>query len=117
MDLTEAIGKHAEWKTKFRAAIDRKDAFDVALVACDAGCELGQWLHGEGRLQYGSIPSYRSLIAKHRDFHTEAGRIAGMINAKRYAEAGAAIGLGEPFAKASAEAVLAMSELRKFVPA
>ena len=117
MDLSEAIAKHSEWKARFRSAIDRKETLDVAVVSSDSCCELGKWLHGEGKSQYGRIPSYNSLINKHREFHAQAGRIAVLINAKQFAEAIAAIGPGEAFAKASSEAVMAMSELRRFVPA
>lgn len=49
MDLTQAVAKHAEWKTKFHGAIIKKEQMDAPTIGKDNCCELGKWLHGEAK--------------------------------------------------------------------
>lgn len=53
MDLNNAIQKHAEWKTRFRKAISGQETMDAAAIAKDNCCELGQWLRGDAKRQFG----------------------------------------------------------------
>ncbi len=84
MDLLQAIQKHGEWKLKFRTAIANKETMDVATITRDNCCELGKWLHGEGKIKFGKLPSLAACVTKHAAFHTEAGKVATAINAKKY---------------------------------
>lgn len=113
MNLDTAIAAHAAWKTKFRSAIASKEAMDAATIGKDNCCELGKWLHGSGAGVYGSSPAFTALIQKHKDFHVEAGKVAVLINEKKYVEAEHAIGAGTPFAAMSGETGVAINRVKK----
>lgn len=113
MNLDEAIQKHTAWKTKFRSAITSKEALDAATISKDNCCELGKWLYGDGKSEFGHLPSQIDCIAKHKAFHAEAGRVADAINAKKYVDAERMIGAGTPYADASNKAVAAILQLKK----
>ena len=79
MNLNEAINKHTDWKIKLRAAINNKETVDAATLSRDNACELGKWLHGEGKTAFGQRPSFAKLVAAHTAFHLEAGKVATAI--------------------------------------
>lgn len=113
MDLDKAVAAHAQWKTKFRAAITAKETMDAATIGKDNCCELGKWLHGEGKGQLGGKPEFTALVEKHKGFHVEAGKVATLINGKKFVEAEAAIGGATPFGRASTETGIAISRLKQ----
>ena len=113
MDLVSAIAKHTEWKTKFRGAITKKEQMDVATISKDNCCELGKWLHGEGKTQYGRLASHAECMQKHAAFHVEAGKVASAINAKKYTEAEAMLGGGTSYSQISSDVGVAISRLKK----
>jgi methyl-accepting chemotaxis protein len=115
MNLDSAISAHAQWKTKFRAAITAKETMDAATIGKDNCCELGKWLYGEGRGVYGSKPEFTSLIEKHKAFHAEAGKVASTINAKKFDAAQKMIEGSSPFGAASNTVVLAVNSLKKAI--
>ena len=87
MDLDTAIQKHAEWKMKFRSAMSQHESMDAATIAKDNCCELGKWLHGDGKTKFGKLSSHGGCVSSHAAFHVEAGKVAQAINAKKYTEA------------------------------
>lgn len=113
MDLDQAVQKHGEWKVKFRSAITRHETMDAGMIAKDNCCELGQWLHGEAKTRWGSLPAYRSCVAKHAEFHSASGKVAQAINAKKYAEAEAMLGPDTPYALVSRDVVVAIMQLKR----
>jgi hypothetical protein len=113
MNLESAIGKHAEWKMKFRNAISKQEQLDAASIAKDNCCDLGKWLHGEGKTQYSKLDSYVECVKTHAAFHQEAGKVASAINARKYAEAEAMIDGGTVYAKASSAVGIAVMHLKK----
>jgi methyl-accepting chemotaxis protein len=113
MDLSIAVQKHAEWKTKLRSAIMKQEQLDVASISKDNCCELGKWLHGEGKAQFGQFESFGECIKKHADFHLEAGKVANFINEKKYPEAEALLEPGSPYSSASNVVGLAIMRLKK----
>jgi methyl-accepting chemotaxis protein len=113
MDLDSAIQKHAEWKMKFRAAISKQETMDVATISKDNCCDLGKWLHGEGRTQHGSLGTFSPVVSSHAAFHNEAGKVAVAINAKRYADAEKMLDGGTPYAAASNTVAGAIMKLKK----
>jgi len=113
MDLDAAVGAHTQWKIKFRTAIDRKEQLDAATIGKDNCCELGKWLHGEGKVELGAKPEFTALISKHKDFHTEAGKVAVSINAGKYDTAGKMIEAASAFGAASGAVGLAIGALKK----
>ena len=113
MDLDSSIGKHAEWKMKFRNAISKQEQMDAATLAKDNCCDLGKWLHGEAKTSFSRLTSHAECIKKHASFHVEAGKVATAINAKKYAEAEAMIAGGTSYAQASSAVGVAIMQLKK----
>lgn len=113
MDLDSAIKAHAEWKTKFRSAISAKQQMDAAAIAKDNVCPLGMWLHGEAKAKYSGLKSYSKCVAEHAGFHKEAGKVAALINAGRYAEAESSISGGTTYSAASSNVGVAVIGFRK----
>jgi methyl-accepting chemotaxis protein len=85
--LDSAFQKHGGWIEEFCTAIFNQDSLDAAAYEKDNHCELGKWLYGEGKAQYGKFNTYSLLVSKHAAFHEVAGRIVQAINAKEYKSA------------------------------
>ncbi len=113
MNLEESVQKHAEWKVKFRAAIAKQEQMDAGTIAKDNCCQLGQWLYGEGKSTQGTRPEYRQAIEAHRAFHAAAGKVALLINARKYSAAESAIENGTAYAQISAKVGMALIALKK----
>ena len=101
MNLDVAIQKHTEWRMKFRTAMQTKETMDAVTIGKDDCCELGKWLHGDGRKECGGLSTFEPCLAAHKAFHVEAGKVAAAINAKKYVEAEQMIGSGSAYLKAS----------------
>lgn len=115
MNFDDAIQKHAEWKMKFRAAISSQSQLDAATIAKDDCCMLGGWLHGEGRSSFGKYEEFQRALEQHRTFHTEAGKVALLINQRQYPQAEKAIGSGSPYATVSGSVGTAIIALKKAI--
>lgn len=113
MDLSQAIRKHTEWRLKLRSAISNRETLDVATIAKDNCCELGKWLHGEGKALFGTLRAYPVCVAAHANFHVEAGRVAQIINSKRYDDAGKMLDGDTPYVSASTAVGVAIVRLKK----
>ncbi|MFZ6689665.1 CZB domain-containing protein [Undibacterium sp. SXout11W] len=113
MDLSNAIAKHSEWKTKLRSAVAKQETLDAATISKDHCCDLGKWLHWEAKANFGNMTSYTECIKKHAAFHVEAGKVATSINAKKCAEAEAMLAGGTPYASASSAIGVAILHLKK----
>jgi methyl-accepting chemotaxis protein len=113
MNLDNAILAHYEWKNKLKAAITAKAQLDAATISLDNCCEFGKWLYGDGGKQYGKKPEFTSLLQKHKTFHAEAGKVAAVINARRYDDAGKMIETNSPFGTASVGVGVAVNALKR----
>jgi methyl-accepting chemotaxis protein len=113
IDLDKAIEKHAEWKVKFRTAISRREEMDDVTISRDDCCDLGKWLHGKAQEHFGDQPSYSDCMTKHAAFHVEAGKVATMINARKYSQAESMLEGGSAFANASSAVGSAIIRLKK----
>lgn len=87
MNLDNEILRHVDWKARFTLAMSRQESLDSYSIGKDNRCELGKWLHGDGKIQYSDLDSYTACLKKHAEFHTEAEKIAVAINAKKYHKA------------------------------
>lgn len=112
MDLLKAIESHVQWKTKFRMAIQNQANMDAATISKDNCCEIGKWLYGAGKKAHGHLPSFQAVVREHAAFHKVAGAVAGVVNAKKYAEAEKLIGSGSEFAKQSSAVGVAITRLK-----
>ena len=113
MNLDNAIPTHAQWKTKLRSAIAKHEPMDLVTLSRDDMCELGQWLHGEGKSHFGQLPAHADCVHKHLVFHREVTRVARSVSAKEYALAEQQMGAGSDYTKASSALSVAFLQLRK----
>ncbi len=115
MDLNLAIQKHAEWKYKFRTAMEKHEPMDAATIAKDNCCEIGKWLHGEAKAKHGHLASYAKCLSAHAAFHIEAGKIAALINSQKKEEAERMLSSGTPYHEASKRVGIAIIELKNAI--
>lgn len=84
MTSKDAITAHVNWKLRIHALLSSKSSekLEAATIARDNVCELGKWIHGEGRT---SVPKlmHAELMSTHADFHREAARIVSEVSAGR----------------------------------
>ncbi len=113
--LDNAFRVHNEWKNRLKQAAQSGEPLDVATIKRDDCCDLGQWLKGEGQLQYGRRPEFQKLLEKHRDFHTVAGIVASMINKKSVPNADAMLQGSTQFSSASTDVLVAIMALKSAV--
>jgi len=113
IDLDKALEKHSEWKVKLRTAISKREEMDAATISRDDCCDFGKWLHHDVKSRLAHEPSYADCVDRHAAFHIEAGRIANMINAKKFSEAETLLGNGSAFVAASTAVGVAIMRLKK----
>ncbi|MDO8322150.1 MAG: CZB domain-containing protein [Phenylobacterium sp.] len=112
MNLDNALAAHADWKVKLRVALADHATLDAETLASDCKCQLGLWLHGEGRAAHGASANFKTCVTAHADFHRAAGAIARAINAKDYAAAEQQLDVGTAFATASSAVAVAVRRLK-----
>lgn len=115
MDIAEAKAHHAKWKMLFRTAIETGGAMDVETISDVHSCELGRWLHGEAKINYGAQHAYRRCVEAHAEFHRQAGQVAQTINAQRLNDAGDMLRDGSAFARASARIDLTLATFGRLI--
>ena len=113
MNLDNAVQTHAQWKTKLRSAISKHEQLDLIALSRDDRCELGQWLHGEGKASYGGLASHADCVHKHVAFHSEVTKVARAVNAQQFDAAEGMLNGGTPYAKASSALGVSFLQLRK----
>lgn len=113
MDLDNAIHSHYEWKSKFKAAIAAQSKLDASSIARDDCCEFGKWLHGDAGRLYSNKAEFMALLAKHKTFHQEAGKVAQAINQGHYEEAAEMMANSTPFVTASMAVGVAVNALKR----
>jgi len=82
--LDNAISAHQQWKTAMHVAVASGQKLDVASIRPDDCCELGRWLHADGKSSYASRPSFTELLETHADFHVVASVVASILNGGAY---------------------------------
>lgn len=77
LNMKAALDAHANWKKRLEQTLagSSGETLEVAKVASDNQCTLGQWLHGEGKQRFAKFSEYHSLIRSHAEFHLTAGEI------------------------------------------
>ncbi len=114
IDLDSALKKHSDWKVKLRTAISNQETLDVATISKDNCCDLGQWLHHEDtHPQIAHLKSYQNCMNQHAAFHLEAGKVAAIINAKKYDQAQHLLGSDSNFSKVSNAVGVSIMRLKK----
>ena len=113
MNLDTAVQTHALWKTKLRTAISKREQMDLITLSRDDCCELGIWLHGEGKTRFGRLASHGDCVHKHLEFHAQVTKVAQAVNSQQFTAADAMLNAGTPYAKASSALSVSFMQLRK----
>lgn len=114
VNLDDAIAVHQKWKIRLGMVIEghSADALDPAVVEKDDQCELGKWLHGDGRV-HREKPEFSPVVSEHAMFHRHA---AGVLRkAQKGDTAGARLDLDGPYHQQSQKVVLAIIKLKKAI--
>jgi hypothetical protein len=112
INLDNAIQAHADWRNKLRNAATKHEQLDAETVGRDDCCEMGKWLHGTGGSKYGGKPTFVDLIAGHKTFHIEAGKVARAVN-QGGANVERMLDSGTPFSSASNEVGRLIVQLKR----
>lgn len=72
LDLTAAVQAHQRWCERLSSGAT---GLDAAVIGRDDLCDLGQWLQGSGRQQFGHLAEYRQACQAHSEFHHCAGEL------------------------------------------
>jgi len=111
INLDNAIKAHADWRSKLRNAAAKHEHLDADAISRDDCCEMGKWLHGNGGKQFGSKPTFISLIAGHKAFHLEAGKVARRANQDGGIDM--LLESGSPFSEASNEVTRLIVQIKR----
>jgi hypothetical protein len=89
LDFKKAIDAHMQWKERLRGVIEgsSKESLEVATVACDDRCMLGQWIHGPGGSSHGHLGQFSQLREHHAEFHVCAAGVLAEAQAGRTQDA------------------------------
>jgi len=112
INLDSAIRAHADWRNKLRLAAAKHEQLDAQTISRDDCCEMGRWLHGAGGARYGGKPTFVELIAGHKSFHEQAGKVARAVN-QGDAQVAHMMDSGTPFSRASNEVGRLIVQLKK----
>lgn len=113
INLDNAIKAHADWRQKLRTAATRQEKLDAKTISRDDCCEMGKWLHGSGGTKFGGEATFMQLIKEHKDFHSEAGKVAGVVNQGDGEKAVQMLGSGTGFARTSNEVSRLIVQLKR----
>ena len=78
-DINKARLVHLDWLLKIEKLLERCEAVPEFDLPGHQDCELGLWLHGEGRVRYRLYPDIRNLAIEHRRFHQAVEHMLQMI--------------------------------------
>lgn len=86
--LDRTIQGHLRWKIRLYTVIANQevDVLDRTQLCADGHCDLGRWIHGDGR-GLAAIHAYQALQEAHRRFHVSVGRIYDLASTGHAQEA------------------------------
>lgn len=113
IDFDKVIGAHAQWKTKFRAAISRKEQLNAENISRDDVCELGKWIYSSGKGAFDKSAEFTQLVSEHKHFHRCAGEVAHSINQHRYEQAGQMLATKSDFSDASNRVIATLGRIKR----
>lgn len=112
IDFANTIKTHKDWKGKLRAAIANQSRLNAEEIGRDDCCEFGKWLYGAAKDQYAGLSSYKNCVGQHKKFHQEAGKVAALVNARKFEDAEALLRPGTPYNVASSAVEVAATALQ-----
>lgn len=100
--LNRAFMAHANVKNRLKRAIVGEEEIDPAVIRRDDVCEVGKWIHGEGKSKFAAHPLFQEFRKVHADFHSCAHNVMMLYKGGKVREAEAEIDRGA-FEKKSSE--------------
>jgi len=115
MDFDSAINAHVQWKTKLSNYLNKPDrSLNPAVVSSDQNCELGKWLHGDGK-KHSGLEGFSTLVTEHTRFHKAAGEIIRKADAGEKVSEEMALGGTSDFSKTSAAVIRHLMQLKMLI--
>lgn len=113
IDIDKAIAAHENWKLRLQDYLDGKssEALKPEVVCLDDRCDLGQWLHGPGKMRLGAYPAFSVLLARHQYFHAQASSVVALAQAGQKDKATQT--LGSSYRYASNQVLLLLKDLKR----
>jgi methyl-accepting chemotaxis protein len=112
MDFDQSIEAHVRWKSKLTAYLKHPDhSLDPAATAQDSACDLGKWLHGEGR-RFAQTSEFTRLVSDHARFHRAAGDVIRRADSGQQVSEDLALGGRSEFAQASGAVVASLMQAK-----
>ena len=84
LDIDVAIGAHQNWKDRLALYLDGNSTEDLRpeVICHDDRCDLGKWVHNNGKKFYGDEVVFQRLVGDHAAFHRAAGDVVGLYKNK-----------------------------------
>ncbi len=116
-DGQTALDSHVKWKARLRASIEdgSGEPIDQDKVARDDCCALGQWIAGVGSRDFGHLPAFAEMQARHAEFHRSAGEVLALARAGHRDEALRMLDEGD-YARASDQLTTTLVDLLAHQP-
>lgn len=112
INLDNAIQAHADWRAKLRAAAFSGESLDIDCIRRDDCCALGKWIHGPDGAKFSQRPVFVDLLAQHKAFHQEAGKVA-LAASHRSPEVEKMLASGTRFSTVSNEVTRLIVQLKR----
>jgi hypothetical protein len=115
LDIDMAVSAHENWKLRLSAFLDgaSTEHFSAEEICFDDRCDLGRWIHGDGKARLGSFPGFTALMGHHKMFHYAASNVVALSKAGKVNDAQAM--LQGQFTKFSGEVIQDLELLRKLL--
>ena len=112
MNIDDAITAHSKWKMKLSGYLARPDkSLNAAVVGLDTECDLGKWVHGEGR-RYSKLPEFSKLASAHARFHKAAAAVIVKAESGQKVAEEVVVGARSEFGIASSEVVKSLMAMK-----
>jgi hypothetical protein len=115
MNFETQIQNHTRWILRLRNAIQANTPLNPLEVSQDNLCELGKWLHGEGKSQHKFSRKLPECVALHAAFHMAAGKAATALRSGRKDEAERLLAADAELSAISRKLAVALLELKNEV--
>ena len=89
LDIQTAMIAHENWKLRLQSYLKgtSTEQFLPEVICFDDHCDLGRWIHGNGKSHMGNFPGFTSLLEHHKMFHYAASNVVALSHAGKEAEA------------------------------
>ncbi|MCE1183853.1 MAG: CZB domain-containing protein [Rhodocyclales bacterium] len=84
LDFQKWIAAHRNWRQRLVSYIDgsSREVLDEHAICHDDRCDLGKWVHSNGKKFYGDEAVFQRLVGDHAAFHRAAGDVVGLYKTK-----------------------------------